>query len=255
MSTEPGAVPASEEPPDLEDDLEWDDTPTALALRAVFSLLAGGFLLWSQLRAPFRPGAEWNRWILSSVVADLLLPLGIVWMFFAQGVRRVPIFATPRSTPGTTAGISATGERTRAGRWPCSPSCCSLCGGPRAMRVRALLHAGYFPAVSGVSGWLWLIASLAVYMFCWEWFFRGFLLFGIAQGFLRRDFGAASGRWLPLSFKPFCSGWRMAANRSRNITPRSPAAWCWASSRGGKSPSPSPSTHTPCCTSCGRCLS
>jgi hypothetical protein len=55
----------------------------------LFTLLAGGFLLWSQLRAGFRPGAEWNRWIAVSFVANLALPLGIVWLFFAQGVGHV----------------------------------------------------------------------------------------------------------------------------------------------------------------------
>ena len=170
-------------PDEDEEDLEWDDTPTALALRAVFTLLASGFLLWSQLRAPFRAGAEWNRWVLSSVVADLLLPLGIVWMFFAQGVRRVPYLRNP-ALNAWNYGWDFRAWKTHA-RWSLGMFAAMLpllWWASRDAGARTF-YVNYFPSVGGAGDWLRLIASLVIYMFCWEWFFRGFLLFGIAQGF------------------------------------------------------------------------
>jgi membrane protease YdiL (CAAX protease family) len=50
----------------------------------------------------------------------------------------------------------------------------------RDVNVRAE-YGRWFPTAGG-SALLINIALLAVYLFCWEWFFRGFLLFGIAQG-------------------------------------------------------------------------
>src|SRR5436309_3075290 len=73
---------------------EDDETGATLFLRATFTLLAGAFLLWAQCRAPAtwatlygvsRIGDHWNRWVAPSIVANFLLPLGIIWMFFGQG--------------------------------------------------------------------------------------------------------------------------------------------------------------------------
>jgi membrane protease YdiL (CAAX protease family) len=163
------------------EDEEWDETPTALQLRALFTLLAGGFLLWSQLRAGFRPGAEWNRWVALSFVANLALPLGIVWLFFAQGVG----YVSELKNQGLNAwnyGWNFRDWKTHV-KWTL---------GMFVLMLPALWFAAqdatardyyaiYFPSAQNVS-LPWLLLSLVVYMFCWEWFFRGFLLFGLAQG-------------------------------------------------------------------------
>jgi membrane protease YdiL (CAAX protease family) len=43
-------------------------------------------------------------------------------------------------------------------------------------------YQSYFPPLNGPWAMPLLLLSLVIYMFCWEWFHRGFLLFGIAQG-------------------------------------------------------------------------
>ncbi len=40
----------------------------------------------------------------------------------------------------------------------------------------------FLPPTSTPTEWAIVLVTLVVYMFCWEWCFRGFLLFGIAQG-------------------------------------------------------------------------
>jgi membrane protease YdiL (CAAX protease family) len=174
-SDQPGSDDAEYE---LED---WDETPTALQLRALFTLLAGGFLLWSQLRAPLDSASQWNRFIALSVVANLILPLGIVWMFFAQGMRRVP-WLRNQGLNAWNYGWNFRDWRTHL-KWSLA-----LFGAmlpllwwmSRDAQIRTY-YADYFPPASSTAlpG---LLLSLVVYMFCWEWFFRGFLLFGLAQG-------------------------------------------------------------------------
>lgn len=88
---EPQAAVDPEVPATGDEYEEWDDTPTALFLRALFTLIAGGYLSWAQWHAAIPDaGAEWGRWVEISVIANLVLPLGIVWFFFAQSVRHVP---------------------------------------------------------------------------------------------------------------------------------------------------------------------
>ncbi len=45
-----------------------------------------------------------------------------------------------------------------------------------------LAYSQYLPPVATLGDWAFLIGTLTLYMFCWEWFFRGFALFGAAQG-------------------------------------------------------------------------
>src|SRR5687767_5088922 len=82
-------TPPPEEPPFDHAAHSWeqDESTATLVLRALCTLLAGGFLMWAQQRAPINPGTEWSRWIWLSVVANFVLPLGMVWMFFGQGLR------------------------------------------------------------------------------------------------------------------------------------------------------------------------
>src|SRR5690606_31476034 len=52
----------------------------------------------------------------------------------------------------------------------------------RVPEVRAFYN-DFYPADQSTLALLWLLVSTVLYMLCWEWFFRGFLLFGMAQGF------------------------------------------------------------------------
>ena len=162
---------------------EQDESPTTLALRALCTLLVGGFLVWAQHRAPIYPGLEWNRWIWLSVVANFLLPLGMVWMFFGQGLTHLDWL------PHQKYNAWNYGWDFRLWR--------------RHLKIALLLFAlmlpvlwfasrnpdtrayyqSYFPPQNGAWALPLLLLSLVIYMFCWEWFHRGFLLFGVAQGF------------------------------------------------------------------------
>jgi membrane protease YdiL (CAAX protease family) len=168
---------ASEHP----EDEDWDETPTALQLRALFTLLAGGFLLWSQLRAGFRPGAEWNRWIAVSFVANLALPLGIVWLFFAQGVGHVS-WLKNQGLNAWNYGWNFRDWKTHL-KWTLGLFAFMLPPLWFAAQdaTARTYYASYFPSAQNTN-LPWLLLTLVVYMFCWEWFFRGFLLFGMAQG-------------------------------------------------------------------------
>jgi len=164
-------------------DEDWDDTPTSLWLRAIFTLLAGAFLLWAQWRAPIGDiGANWPRWVWLAVVANFILPVGIVWLFFAQGLGRVD-YLKNQALNAWNYGWDFRDWKTHlkyAGAmlivmlpfmiWQ------SRDAGSRAA------YASYLANLSDPISAFKFFALLAVYMFCWEWFHRGFLLFGIAQG-------------------------------------------------------------------------
>jgi len=162
---------------------EDDETPATLIYRSLFALLAGGLLLWAQFRTPYFPPSQfWSRWIWTSVLFNFAVPLLLVWMFFGQGLskqtwlrdqkhnawnygwdwtnwRRYALFALGVS------GVMA------LPMWIASRS-------PSAK----FAYLSYLPPTTSLSQWVMVLAALVVYMFCWEWCFRGFLLFGIAQG-------------------------------------------------------------------------
>ncbi|HVF09553.1 MAG TPA: CPBP family intramembrane glutamic endopeptidase [Abditibacteriaceae bacterium] len=161
---------------------EEDESPTTLLLRALSTLLAGGFLVWAQHRSQIDPGTEWNRWIWLSIVANFLLPLGMVWMFFGQGLRHLDWL------PHQQYNAWNYGWNWRAWRRHLKIALLLLALmlpllwiSARNLETRTY-YQSYFPAQSGPWALPWLLLSLAIYMFCWEWFHRGFLLFGIAQG-------------------------------------------------------------------------
>jgi membrane protease YdiL (CAAX protease family) len=54
---------------------------------------------------------------------------------------------------------------------------------PQGAQARFYYRSYFLPPVGDARSLLYLLGSLTVYMLCWEWFFRGFLLFGMAQGF------------------------------------------------------------------------
>ena len=161
---------------------EQDESPATLFLRALSTLLAGGFLVWAQHRAPINPGMEWNRWIWLSVTANFLLPLGMVWMFFGQGLSHLDWL------PHQKYNAWSYGWNFREWRRHLKIALILfavmlpvLWFASRNPETRAY-YQSYFPALDGPLALPLLLLSLVIYMFCWEWFHRGFLLFGIAQG-------------------------------------------------------------------------
>ena len=67
----------------------WEDDETAATrfLRAACVLAIGLLLGWAQWKSPSGDiGAHWNRWIYTSVLFNFILPLGMIWMLFGQGL-------------------------------------------------------------------------------------------------------------------------------------------------------------------------
>jgi membrane protease YdiL (CAAX protease family) len=176
----PGGIPPGVQPEDVYE--EWDDTPTAMFLRALFTLLAGGALSWAQWKAPILPGAEYARWVHLAVIANLIVPLGIIWLFFAQGIRPVP-WLKNQALNAWNYGWNFGDFKTHA-KWSLGLFAIMLpllIFASRDPQTRAA-YSQWFPAYSGVGPFVWSLVLLGVYMFCWEFFHRGFLLFGMAQG-------------------------------------------------------------------------
>lgn len=162
---------------------EDDESRSTLFLRSLIALLAGAYLLWAQYKAGIDTSENWSRWIWLAVICNFLLPLGIVWMFFGQGLTR-PTWLRDQKHNAWNYGFDFKNWRRHL----------SIAG----VLVLAMLpflwyfsrdaqvqsyYREYFPAVTSTPALLSLLLSLVVYMFVWEWFFRGFLLFGMAQGF------------------------------------------------------------------------
>lgn len=177
------AASADELEPEI--DQEWDDTPTSLQLRAIATLLIGVLLLWSQAHARIDTHAQWTSWIGFAVIANLVLPLGIVWLFFAQTVRHVS-YLRNQALNAWNYGWNFRGWKTdiKLALLMTTAMLPIMWFASRESSTRSF-YANYFPALEQISFPL-LLLSLVVWMFCWEWFFRGFLLFGIAQAFPER---------------------------------------------------------------------
>ncbi len=179
--TDSSVVSADELEPEI--DQEWDDTPTSLQLRAIFAVLAGTLLLWSQAHSHIDTHANWMRWIQLAVITNLVLPLGIVWLFFAQTIRHVPYLKNQ--------ALNAWNYGWNVRNWKTDLKLSTimivamlpvLAFAARESSTRTFYQTQYFPSSADVSLGA-LLLSLVVWMFCWEWFFRGFLLFGTAQAF------------------------------------------------------------------------
>jgi hypothetical protein len=82
--------PLVDEAPIVESSYEDDENHVTRLLRALFIVFAGGLLLWAQWHSPNQPvGQNWSRWIWTSVIFNFALPLGIVWLFFGQGLSHL----------------------------------------------------------------------------------------------------------------------------------------------------------------------
>ena len=214
-------APVVDEAVPLESSYEDDENHVTRLLRALFIVFAGGLLLWSQWHSPYQPvGQNWSRWIWTSVVFNFVLPLGIVWLFFGQSVSHISWlkdqrnnawsygfgwFGLPYHLKEEDVPVFKIGPATFLKLW--HPAYWNAERFNRKIFKRYLLtslvlwaamlpflwffsrdpairadYATYLPPVNTFVDWVWLLSTLVVYMWCWEWFFRGFGLFGLAQG-------------------------------------------------------------------------
>lgn len=165
---------------------EDDETRATGVLRALFALLSTGFLAYAQWRAPENwsgaIGENWARWVWTSAVCNFILPLLIVWMFFGQGLLHQSWLKNQKHNAWNFGWNFANWKRhgkIALGCWLVFLP--FLVYFSRNIEMRAA-YATYLPPVQNARDWAFLISTLVLYMFCWEWFFRGFALFGIAQG-------------------------------------------------------------------------
>lgn len=162
---------------------ESDETRSTLVLRAAFTLLAGAYLLWTQCSAQLNIHANWTQWIELAVICNLVLPLGIVWFFFGQGLTKLDWLQDQKHNAWNYGFDFKNWKRhfKIAGvLFACLLPFLIYFSRDAGMKT---FYRGYFPPVESTPALLFLLFTLVVYMFCWEWFFRGFLLFGSAQGF------------------------------------------------------------------------
>ncbi|HEX9995672.1 MAG TPA: CPBP family intramembrane glutamic endopeptidase [Abditibacterium sp.] len=165
---------------------EDDETRATAVLRALFVLLAAGFLAYAQWKAPENwsgaIGQNWGRWVWTSAVCNLILPLGIVWMFFGQGLIHQEWLKDQKHNAWDFGSDFSKWKRHLKIALACWLAFLPfLIFFSRNAEMRAA-YANYLPPVENVRDWAFLLSTLVLYMFCWEWFFRGFMLFGIAQG-------------------------------------------------------------------------
>ncbi len=192
----------------------WEDDETRATgiLRALFTIVATGFLAYAQWTAPANwsgaVGQNWGRWVWTSAVCNFALPLGIVWMFFGHGLGYIHSLNDQKINAWNYGWgdaihldeaelhfwrfrIPFVQVKLRFKNWRrhllISLACWALflpflIYFSRQPEFRAA-YATYLPAVQSPRDWAFLLSTLVLYMFCWEWFFRGFALFGIAQGF------------------------------------------------------------------------
>ena len=177
--TEPEILDSEAAPVSWED----DENSATLFLRAAFALVAGALLIWTQRNADIDSSENWGRWIWASIICNLLLPLGIIWLFFGQGLSR-PQWLKDQKYNAWNYGWDFQNWK-RHGKIALLIFALML---PllwfyaRVPEVRAYYEA-FYPAKGSTPSLLVLLATTIIYMLCWEWFFRGFLLFGMAQGF------------------------------------------------------------------------
>ena len=169
-------------------DDEWDDTPTALQLRAIFTFVAGALLLWSQVRAPIDAHTQWSRFIWTSAWANFLLPLGIIWLFFAQTIRHQKSLSNQALNAWNYGWNFKSWKQSVL--WSLIMTAAMLpilWFASRDSSTRSF-YASYYPSPESIGVGIF-IGTIVLWMLFWEFFFRGFLLFGFAQAF--------SEKWAP----------------------------------------------------------
>ena len=151
--------------------------------RALVTLLVGGFLAWMQNTARFDTVTQWNNWIWYSVLANFLLPAGVVWLFFAQGLRRLPWLSNQRLNAWNYGCNWQFARHAKIALLAFALMALPMWFASRDPNVQIFYRNAYFPPIHDARALLWLLGTIVIYMACWEWFFRGFMLFGMAQGF------------------------------------------------------------------------
>lgn len=163
---------------------EDDETPATIIFRSAFAAIAGGLLLFAQWRFPYMPPSQnWGRWIETSLLFNFLIPLLLVWMFFGQGLS-TQTWLKDQKHNAWNYGWSWSRWR----RYALFALGVTLVASPflwLASRDAATKAAYdiFLPPTTTAGQWAFTLSTLVLYMFCWEWCFRGFLLFGMAQGF------------------------------------------------------------------------
>ena len=178
----PPAVPV----PDAQiPEATWEDDETFATgfLRAACVLSIGALLGWAQWKTPYTPpGQFWGRWVATSFAFNFLLPLSLVWMLFGQGLVHQSWLKDQKHNAWDYGWNWKSWRRhLRIALILWALMLPLLAYFSRQPEVRAS-YAVYLPPTTNPIEWAYLLGSLVVYMFCWEWFFRGFGLFGMAQG-------------------------------------------------------------------------
>ena len=181
----PLADPNSETETEKIEEASWeeDENRATGVLRAIFTVFTLGLLAWAQWQTPIGPSQNWSRWIQTSLVFNFLVPLFIVWMFFGQGLRHLDWLKDQRHNAWNY-GWNWKNWRAhlKFSALILLISLPFLIYFSRQDAIRAS-YVNYYPPVDSAQSWAFFLASLVLYMFCWEWFFRAFGLFGTAQGF------------------------------------------------------------------------
>ncbi|RYG67007.1 CPBP family intramembrane metalloprotease [bacterium] len=166
---------------------EDDETLATAIYRALFVICTAGFLAYAQWHAPDNwsgtIGQNWGRWVSTSVLCNFVLPLGIVWMFFGQGLVYQDWLKHQKHNAWNYGWNFSKIKRhalIALGCWAVSIPVIFII--TRNSAVRDFYLHDYFPPTGNIQQWAFLLGTLTLYMFCWEWFFRGFMLFGTAQG-------------------------------------------------------------------------
>lgn len=164
---------------------EDDETRASLFLRAAIVLVTGAFLLWTQRAVPFKPADEWGRWIWAAVFCNLVLPLGLIWLLFGQGLSRLDWLKNQKHNAWNFGwSFQNWKQHLKIAGIIFLVMLPLLWWQSRVPEVREYYRDFYPAAPAGSTpALLALLATSVLYMLCWEWFFRGFLLFGMAQGF------------------------------------------------------------------------
>ncbi len=167
----------------------WEDDETTATgiLRSLFVLASGGLLLWAQWCAPEAwtgpISQNWSRWVLTSLVFNFVLPLGIVHLFFGQVLVYQDWLKEQKHNAWTYGWNWANWKQhLRISLILWGVMLLPMIYLSRQFSVRAA-YSLILPPTNTPLDWLFLIGSLVLYMLCWEWCFRGFGLFGLAQGF------------------------------------------------------------------------
>jgi len=137
--------------------------------RAVLCYVSGCAMLWCLWYMPVSPYSQWTAWVGINVVALLGLPILIRAVFFDEGLGAY--------------GFQR-GHRRRVLWWSVGafaavlPLLLYACRLPEFQQFSPRLAAARTDPVAGA----WYAVTVAAYMFAWEYFYRGFLLFSLQKG-------------------------------------------------------------------------